>query len=141
MKKILPFLVICFLAGLLLGRSLDILHQRHFFSAAILILITFFISAAISISRANIFFILICLLFFILGILRYTSFVFPREDDVCFSLNEDPQTVVICGAVEGGIKEKNKEDKIEFLFRAEHILVDDKEKPVSGTICVKTFSL
>ncbi|MEA3489227.1 MAG: ComEC/Rec2 family competence protein [Candidatus Omnitrophota bacterium] len=158
MNRPLLIPIIFFLAGILTAGILDSSVFPGFTLAFILALSLWILFAVLSIKREKLFFISICLFFFLLGIFRYTAAITPAENDISNFVTEIPQKTVIYGAVTGTPEWKgfSYARRLVFPLRAERILrnvipaplsvipaqagIHKPEQHTTGTVLVNLFN-
>ena len=142
MKRPLLIPVILFLVGILASSLAGISATAEYVPIAVsaFILIVFLLIAIHK--KQKLFYFLLCLFFFLLGIFRYAGSMAPGENAISGFLYNTPQEVLIHGTVTDTPEWKGASHARHLVFslKANRLLMNEKEHPVTGTIRVNLFT-
>ncbi len=136
MNKNLLIFIMLFLAAILSARFFNLDFNP---GITALFIALFLVSLVISRERNKIFFILLCLLFFTLGIYRYSTEIIRKQNDISYLASEKPKEVILKGLVIED-PEGYETGRIRFTLRAAKMFTDDDEVRVTGKVFIKVLS-
>ncbi|MFH1798224.1 MAG: DNA internalization-related competence protein ComEC/Rec2 [Candidatus Omnitrophota bacterium] len=127
MKRPAVIPIICFLAGILV-------ETRH----CLVFTLPLLLATLIFIYKRRLIPILICLVFFSLGALRYGAVVTSKENDIENYAATPAKKVVISGVVLDVPERKDtlSSRRLSFSFKVEAVYLDDKKNAAQGTLVV-----
>ncbi len=139
MKRPILLLIISYFAGLIVVGVTGI----AIVPGITVVLITFITLSAVFSKKKKVFYALLCVFFFLLGIFRYSSAVTPGAGNICNFVSEEPERAVLYGIVASPGEHKGKSFRERFVFqiKAERLLIDGEEHKVTGGVQIDLYSL
>ncbi|MFH1395050.1 MAG: DNA internalization-related competence protein ComEC/Rec2 [Candidatus Omnitrophota bacterium] len=139
MKRLLAIFVIFFIIGILLCGTVLWMPREAFLITGILLAVLIILSV-VFIKRPVLFYIFVCLFFFVFGVFNYLRFL-PKPNDIGKLTSTVPARVLVYGRVSDNPENRTGPYKKYSIFslKAEKIRINGHEIPVSGKIYVKNF--
>ncbi|MFC1548327.1 DNA internalization-related competence protein ComEC/Rec2 [Candidatus Omnitrophota bacterium] len=142
MNRPLATPILSFIAGII-ASSLYLKYLTPVSVPVIVAVLVILLLVAIAcFKNTKLFYTFLCLFFFLLGTFRYTTSIVPEGDDISYFLTETPRKALLSGSVmsspewKGGAYSR----RLAVTLRAEKLLLEDKEYPVTGKVRVNIFS-
>ena len=138
MKRPLLVPIVFFLLGILLLGVSGFQGLTGEFPQVIVLLALLLIFSFIFLSKSKIFYLSLCLFFFLLGIFRYASHEVPAETDISRFVSAPDEKAVIYGTVVSDPEEKGTSfaKRLVFSLAANRVLIEGAEHEVSGKVSV-----
>lgn len=141
MKRPLAVPVIFFLSGIL-AASISAQAVFYIYTPLVIAALILFTSLSIfSFKRQKLFYLFICLVFFFLGVFRFSSSVLPEENDISNFISGRPQKVLAYGTISGQTEWQGASYAryLTFPFRVSKVLLEGREHSTSGIARVNLF--
>ncbi|MGB2651337.1 MAG: ComEC/Rec2 family competence protein, partial [Candidatus Omnitrophota bacterium] len=139
MKRPLVILIIFFLFGITVSNTLFTFPPEWLAKLGIPALILVLLLAAASIKSSRLFYSVLCLFFFLLGIFRYSASIEPGKEDISYFLDASSQKALVHGTVTNDPESKDFRHMV-FLLKAEQLLSGGEEHAVTGSVRVDLFN-